>query len=173
MKTVLPLCVILVGLLSSVASASADVSVVSASSALRVASVNASNDEAPFFVLQQALSSSLAESMKQLEGRAMPVKFINLDAASASEELDNGNCDAVVVLGEVLPVTLRGKKYVALRAVAQIGTPVRVFHFVMRRDDPAMTATLSAVFERATSSTLFQDTVGRASTMHVFASNAR
>ena len=103
----------------------------------------------------------------------MPVKFVNLDAASASEELDNGNCDAVVVLGEILPVTLRGKKYVSIRAVAQIGTPVRVFHFVLRTDDPSMAATLKSAFEHATSSTSFQDTVGRAATMRVFASNTR
>ncbi|MFT3868019.1 MAG: hypothetical protein QM715_05925 [Nibricoccus sp.] len=172
MKT-LSLCVILVGVFASVASASADVSVVSASSALRVASVNAIDDEAPFYVLQQALSSSLSESMKQLEGRAMPVKMVNLDATSAAEELANGTCDAVVVLGETLPYTLRGKKFTSIRAVAQIGTPVRVFHFVLRTDDPSMRATLSSAFERATSSSGFQDSVGRASTMRVFASNSR
>lgn len=164
---------ILVGVFASVASASADVSVVSASRALRVASVNATNDEAPFYVLQQAISLSLSESMKEMEGRPMPVKLVNLDATSAAEELANGSCDAVVVLGETLPFTLRGKKFTSLRAVAQIGTPVRVFHFVLRTDDPAMTATLSSAFERATSSSSFQDTVGRASTMRVFASNSR
>jgi hypothetical protein len=165
------LCVLLIGLFTSVAAASADVSVVSTSRALRVAAVNALEDNAPWYVLQEALSASLTASLSDQNSQAMPVKISLLDAAGAAKSLLNGDYDAVIVMGEQLPVYLRGNKFVSVKAVSQIGTPVRVFHFVMRNDDPAMISVLSSAFERATSSASFQETVGRAATMRVVASN--
>lgn len=170
MKTI-ALSLILIGSFASVAVASADVSVVSTSRALRVASVNILEENAPWYVLQQAFSSSLSENLPAFGGKAMPVKMSPMDSASAAEELQNGGCEAVIVLGEMLPVSFRGSKFVSFKAVSQIGTPVRVFHFVMRKDDPALVSTLSSAFERATSSDSFQDTVGRAATTRVIASN--
>jgi len=165
------LCVLLIGLFASVAAASADVSVVSTSRALRVASVNALEDDAPWYVLQEALSAALTVSLSAQNNQAMPVKIISLDAASAAKSLLNGDYDAVIIMGEQLPMNLKSKKFVSARAVSQIGTPVRVFHFVLRNDDPATISVLSAAFERATSSASFQETVGRASAMRVVASN--
>lgn len=171
MKTILPLSVILVGLFSSVASASVDVAVVCTSRALRVASVKTLDDGATWYVLQQAFSTSFAASLTELSGTAMPIKMMPQNAASAADGLESGACDAVVVFGEQLPMTLRNGKFVSIKAVAQIGTPVRVFHFVMRKDDPSMMSALTSAFEHATSSAAFQDTVGRSSTVRVVASN--
>jgi hypothetical protein len=174
MKTILCVSVSLIGLLASVVTAAAvdeNATRVSTSRSLRVACVRDASEDAPWYIMQQAFATSMSASLAGRDMAAMPVKILPSDASRAANDLISGECDAVLVLGEYLPSDLRDDKFSSFRAVSQVGTPVRVFHFVLRNSDPAMQATLSAAFEKATSSAVFQDTIGRASAMHVVASN--
>jgi len=173
MKTYLSLSVSLVGLFASaVAVFAADESAarVTTSRALQVACVRDSSENAPWYIMQEAFSTSMSACLAGRDMNAMAVKMVASDADRASESLENAECDAVLVMGESLPATLRGKQFSSFRAVSVIGSPVRVFHFVLRNSDPAMQAVLAAAFEKATASASFQDTVGRASAIRVVAS---
>lgn len=173
MKTILSLSVSVIGILASVATASAvdeNITRVTASRSLSVACVRDTSEDAPWYIMQQAFSESMSASLSIRGKTGMPVKIFSSNAADAVTQLNDGVCDAVLVLGERLPSELKNSKFVSLRAVSQVGTPVRVFHFVLRGNDPAMQATLSTAFEKATSSAAFQDTIGRASAVRVVAS---
>jgi len=174
MKTFLCLGFPLIGLLASVVTAAAvdeSVARVTTSRSLQVACVRDVSDDAPWYILQQAFSTSMSACLASEDMIAMPVRILPTDAWDAADSLLKGDCDAVLVIGESLPSALRNDNFTTLRAVSQIGTPVRVFHFVLRNSDPSMQATLAAAFEKATSSASFQDTIGRASAVHIVASN--
>ena len=175
MKTMLCLGVSLVGLLASVVTANAvdgNSARVTTSRALRVAAVNELGGNGPWYIFQEAFGASLSASLVEQGIKGMPVKMISASASHASDDLLSGECDAVLVLGERVPSDLRGSEFTSLRAVSQASTPVRVFYFVMRKDDVAMQASLSVAFEKATSSQSFQDTVKQASSVRVLANNA-
>lgn len=163
----------MIGMFVSVATASAseEKTHVTTSRALQVASVRDADSEAPWYILQQAFATSMSACLAGRDMNVMPVKMIAAGPSRAAESLSSGECDAVLVMGEFLPNELRKKEFTSVRAVSQVGTPVRVFHFVLRNSDPSMQATLIAAFEKATSSAAFQDTVGRASAVRVVASN--
>ena len=175
MKTILCVSVSLMGLFASAVTAAAvdeNAARVSTSRSLRVACVRDTSEDSPWYVMQQAFATSLSACLAGKGATSMPVKMVPASASHASDDLANNECDAVLFIGDSLPSALRDERFVSLRAVSQIGTPVRVFHFVLRNNDPAMRATLASAFERATSSAIFQDTVGRASAMHIVASNS-
>ena len=174
MKTILCVSFSLMGLFASAATSVAvneTASRVSTSRSLRVACVRDTSEESPWYVMQQAFATSMSACLAGKDMIAMPVKMATASADRAADDLANSECDAVLFIGESLPSALRDEKIITLRAVSQIGTPVRVFHFVMRNDDPAMRTALANAFEKATSSSSFQDTIGRASAMHIVASN--
>ena len=176
MKTFLRVSLPLIGLLASVATASAfdaNATRVTASRSLRVDCVRDTNENTPWYVMQQAFATSMSACLAGKDMNAMPVRILSADASRAAADLIDGECDAVLVIGEYLPSALRSSRFSSVRAVSQVGTPVRVFHFVLRNTDPAMQATLSVAFEKATSSASFQDTIGRASAVHVIASNSQ
>lgn len=164
------LSLILIGFFASVAAASAEVSVVNGSNALHVASVNELGDDAPWYPLQQAFCASLTEQLTAIGERPMSVKVHVRDSVEAAEALLSGKVDAAFVMGDVLPISLRNKSFVSVKAVSMVGTPVRTFHFVLRKNDPSLVNALVPRFERATSSASFQDTVARAATIRVVAS---
>lgn len=171
MKTIFCLCLSLIGPIASVTAASAvdeNAARVTTSRALCLASVNTLDDSAPWYILQEAFISSLATSLSDKKCNGMQVNVVNCDGAAAAASLLRGECDAVLVIGEELPYALRSSKFVALRSVSQIGAPVRVFHFILLKGNPS---SLADAFEHATSSAAFQRSVGRASAMHVVASN--
>lgn len=174
MKTFLCFSVSLIGLLASVLCAAAvddHAARVTTSRSLRVACVRDTSEDGSWYIMQQAFTTSLSDCLAGRDMTAMPVSILPANASRAAEDLISGECDAVLVLGEQLPSDLRNAKFTSLRAVSQIGTPVRYFHFVLSNSDPAMQATLAAAFEKATSAASFQDTIGRASVVHVVASN--
>jgi len=174
MKTFLCLSASLIGLLASVVSAAAvddNATRVTTSRALRVACVRDTSEEAPWYILQQAFATSMSACLAGKDMTAMPIKLLPSNAWRAADDLDNGECDAVLVISEQLPSDFKSDKFTSLRAVSQIGTPVRVFHFVLRNSDPVMQAALASAFEKATASASFQDTIGRASAVHAVASN--
>jgi len=165
----------LLSLFASLVTASAvdeNAAKITTSRSLSIACVRDNSENAPWYVMQQAFATSMSTSLRGQDQSSMPVKMSPTDAASAADELLNGKADAVLVLGERLPSDFRDAKFTSFRAVSQMGTPVRVFHFVLLNRDPVMLATLSAAFENATSSAAFQDTIGRASAMRVVASNS-
>jgi len=173
MKTFFCVSVCLIGLLASVATASAaDEKVVriTTSRSLRVACVHDSSDDAPWRIMQQAFVTSMSTCLTVKGDAAMPVKIHPANASRAASELINGKCDAVLFLGEKLPSNLQGDKFTSMRVVSQIGSPVRVFYFVQLDRDPVMQAALAAAFEAATSSDAFQDTVSHASAVRAVAS---
>jgi len=175
MKTFLCIGVPLIGLLTSVVTAAAvdqSASQVTTSRSLLVAFVRDVDDDAPWPVLQQAFSTSLSACLARQDMPEMPVRLLPTDARRAANSLTNGECDAVLVIGAALPSAFRNDKFTMVRAVSQIGTPVRVFHFVLRNSDPSMQAILSEAFEKATASPSFQNAIGRASAVHVVASDA-
>jgi hypothetical protein len=175
MKTIFCLNVFLMGLLASAVTSAAveeNAARVSTSRSLRVACVRDTGEDSPWYVMQQAFATSLSACLAGKDMTTMPVKMTPASASVASENLINNECDAILYIGDDLPSALRDERFVAFRAVSQIGTPVRVFHFMLRSNDPAMRAVLSKAFEKATSSASFQDTIGRASAMHIFASNS-
>jgi len=175
MKTIFYASVFLMGLLASAVTAAAvdnSAQRVSTSRALRIACVRDMNEDSPWYVMQQAFATSLSACLAGKDMTAMPVKMSSASVSRAVDDLLNNGCDAVLYIGDELPAALHDDNFVSFRAVSQIGTPVRVFHFVLRNNDAAMRATLSSAFERATSSATFQDTIGRASAMHIVASNS-
>jgi hypothetical protein len=175
MKTFLSVSLALIGLLASVATAGAvdgNTTRVTTSRSLRVTCVRDSSEDAPWYIMQQAFATSMSACLAGKNMTAMPVKILSADASRAADDLINGECDAILVMGEYLPSALRGGNFSSTRAVSRVGSPVRVFHFVLLNDDPVMQTTLSAAFEKATSSASFQDTIGRASAVHVVASNS-
>jgi hypothetical protein len=171
MKSFLCLSLSLVGMFVSVATASAseEKSRVTTSRALQVASVRDADSDAPWYIMQEAFATSMSACLASRDLVAMPVRIVTLKADASAEALLNGTCDAVLVMGERLPSELRSSQFTSVRAVSQVGTPVRVFHFVLRNSDPAMQATLTTAFEKATASATFQDTIGRASAIRVVA----
>jgi hypothetical protein len=174
MKTILCLSVSLIGLLASVAVASAvdqNATRVTTSRSLRVACVFNSGEAASWRVIQQAFAASMSANLGVPAGTAMPVKMIASRASRAADDLVEGKCDAVLVMSERLPSELLGDKFASVRAVSRVGIPVRVFHLVVLSVDPASTAALSSAFESATSSAVFQEVVGRTSAVHAVASN--
>jgi hypothetical protein len=176
MKTLLNVSLALIGLFASVGTASAvdeNVARVTTSRALRVSCVRDVDDDAPWYIMQQAFATSMSACLAGKDMTAMPVRILPAHASNAADDLLNGECDAVLVMGEYLPSALRGAKFTSTRAVSQVGTPVRVFHLVLLNTDPVMQSTLSAAFEKATSSASFQDTIGRASAIRVVASNSQ
>ncbi len=176
MKTFLSLSVSLVGLFASVVAVSAadqSAARVTTSRALRVACVRNSGEDAPWYIMQEAFATSMSACLAGRDMNAMPVKMAAMDSDRAADSLENAEVDAVLVFGESIPSSLRDKSFSTVRAVSHVGTPVRVFHFVMRNSDPAMRDVLATAFEKATSSASFQDTIGRASAVRVVASNSR
>jgi ABC-type taurine transport system substrate-binding protein len=174
MKTFFCVSVSLIGLLASVATASAvdqNTARVTASRALCLASVNTMDDSAPWYILQEAFVSSISTSLADKKNNGMQVNVVNCDGADAAARLLKGDCDAVLVIGEELPYVLKSGKFVALKAVSQIGTPARVFQFVLRNEGRAAQSTLAIAFEHATASPAFQRSIGRISAMRVVASN--
>ena len=174
MKTFLSVSFSLIGLFASVATAGAvdeNAARVTTSRALRVACVRDANEDAPWYIMQQAFATSMSACLAGKDLNAMPVRILPAGASRAADDLINGECDAVLVIGEYLPSDLRGSSFTSTRAVSQMGTPVRVFHFVLRNAEPATQSTLTTAFEKATSSASFQDTIGRASAVHVVANN--
>jgi len=172
MKTYLRLSVVVFGLIASVAVANAveeNVNRVTTSRSLKVASVRNIDDKTPWYIMQQAFASSMSASLST-PGKDMPVKMIPMAASQAAADLENRGCDAVLVLGERVPYELRKGTFTSLRAVCPLGTPVRVFHIVLRNSDPGMKEVLGNCFEEATSSVAFQETVGWSSAMRVVAS---
>ncbi|MFT3784092.1 MAG: hypothetical protein QM790_18960 [Nibricoccus sp.] len=175
MKTILASVMSLIGFVASVAVASAvdeSASRITTSRSLSIASVRLDSD-APWYVLQEAFSTSLQKSLGERGGVMMPIKMLSKDSSAAADALLNGECDAVLVIGEQLPAAFKGGKFFTLRAVSQIGVPAHVFHFILRNDDSSAKSVLTVAFERATSSAAFQDTVGRASAVRVVAGNMR
>jgi ABC-type amino acid transport substrate-binding protein len=174
MKTTLCLCAFLVGLLASVVPAAAvdeSATCVSTSRSLRVACVRDSSEEAPWYVMQQAFATSMSACLSEKDVSTMPVRVLSASPSRAANDLANGECDAVLVMGEYLPSALRDDNFTSTRAVTQVGVPVRVFHFVLRNNDAASLEILTAAFEKATASASFQDTIGRASAIHSVVSN--
>jgi len=174
MKTNLCLSLVLISLIASAVTAGAvgdNAARVTASRSLCLASVNTLDDSAPWYVLQEAFISSLATSLSDKKCNGMQVNVVNCDGSAAAARLLRGECDAVLVIGEELPYALKSGKFTTLRAVSQIGAPVRVFYFVLLNENPSSRASLADAFEHATSSPAFQRSVGRASAMHVVASN--
>ena len=174
MKTILFLCASLAGLLASVVSAAAvdeSAARVSTSRALRVACVRDTSEEAPWYIMQQAFATSMSACLAGKDMRAMPVLVLSSNPSRAADDLNNGECDAVLVMGEYLPSALRDDNFTTVRAVTEVGVPVRVFHFVLRNNDAATQAILTAAFEKATASASFQDTIGRSSAIHSVVSN--
>jgi hypothetical protein len=174
MKTIFCVGFSLMGLFASAATAVAvddTATHVSTSRSLCVSCVRDNSEDSPWYVMQQAFATSLSACLAGKDMRAMPIKMSPSSASRAAEALANNECDAVLYIGDTLPSILRDDRFVSLRAVSQIGTPVRIFHFVLNNADPAMRATLASAFEKATSSASFQDTIGRASAMHIVASN--
>jgi hypothetical protein len=144
---------------------------VTTSRAFHVASVRA-DDDAPWYIMQEAFATSMSACLAGKDLVAMPVKIDTLSASSSADALLDGQYDAVLVLGERIPSEFRSGKFTSVRAVSQVGTPVRVFHLVLRSNDPSMNLTLITAFEKATSSASFQDTIGRASAIRVVANNS-
>jgi hypothetical protein len=173
MKTILCLSASL-GLLASVVSAAAvdeNATCVSTSHSLRVACVRDSSEDAPWYVMQQAFATSMSACLSEKDVSTMPVRVLSASPSRAAEDLSKGDCDAVLVMGEYLPSALRDDNFASTRAVTQVGVPVRVFHFVLRNNDAASLAILTAAFEKATASASFQDTIGRSSATHSVVSN--
>jgi hypothetical protein len=174
MKTIFCVSFSLIGLIASAVTAvavSETATRISTSRSLRVACVRDTSEDSPWYVMQQAFATSMSTCLAGKDMTAMPVKMATASATHAAEDLASNECDAVLFIGDSLPSALRDGGFVSLRAVSQIGTPVRVFYFVLRNDDPTMRTALTNAFEKATSSSTFQDTIGRASAMHIVASN--
>jgi len=99
MKTILCLSVSLIGLFASVATASAvdeSAARVTTSRSLRVACVRDTSEDAPWYVLQQAFSTSLSANLPGQGNVSMPVKMVPYNATRAAVDLINGECDAAV-----------------------------------------------------------------------------
>jgi hypothetical protein len=176
MKTALVLGVSLLGMVSSAAAAGAFDGLdsrITTTMAIRIAAVSESNDAPGWYTVQQIFANSFADSLK-LPGRpAMPVQVNSTEAELVGDALLAGEYDAVLVLGERLPASLRGAKFASVRAVSQIGIPVKVFHLVVSNREASSRAVLHGAFESVTSSISFQEAVGRASATRVVADARR
>ncbi len=164
----------LLGLLVSVSSVRANnenAFVVEASRSLNVATVYNKTEKAPWYIFLQAFATSMTASMKGKGAVAMPIELTSTPGAwDAGDLLLKNRCDAILVISEHLPSSLKGKKFVSIRSVCPIGTPVRTFHFVMRKGDTTNIPFLTETFEMAMSRPSFQDTIGQASAVVVVAS---
>ena len=137
--------------------------------ALNLGAVRTLDASAPWAVLQQSFVSSYSKSLAGSDGKSMPVRLVGCDGSAAADKLRDGECDAVFVVGDQLPYSLKSAKFTVTRAVSQIGSPVYVFYLVTRAGDSVAATTLIPAFEQATASAGFQESVGRASAVRVVA----
>lgn len=173
MKTFVLVGIAAFGLVCSAAGAGAlddSASKVTGARAVQLATVRGADQGAgAWYLIQQAFASRLSACLTTSDGVDIPVRMEPASATEAAEMLLSGGCDAIFVAGERVPAELRGAGFDSIRAVTEIGVPVRVFHFVMRSEDAASSSSLTGAFRQVTGSTEFQEVVGRFATMRVVA----
>lgn len=166
MKTFLTLGVSVLGLLLSVASASASSKSkkidVTASRAVYIAGVYDVDQTTSWTAVQQVFASSLSASLTRPSERPLPVRMVGAELSTVAADLLAGAYDAALIVSETLPAELRGPQFTSTRTIPEPGSVDRVFHLVMRNEDPGMLKAMAVAFQQATSSVNFRRTVERA-----------
>ena len=147
---------------------------VQSSPSLRVLVVDATKAGATRSLVHETFSASLSTSLQRQCGGPVGVRLIEQASSDrVAAELKAGNYDAALIFEETLPADLRTADFSSTQAVSQMGVPVRVFHLVVRNDDPSLSAMLTTAFADTLKATGFQEALGRSTAMRVVASNLR
>ncbi len=159
----------------SVAIANASDSVrVHSSPHLRVLVVDGTKAGATRSKVHESFATSLSASLQRQCGGPVGVRVVDQSSDErAAADLSAGVYDAVLVFEENLPADLRTADFSSTQAVSQVGVPVRVFHLVVRNDDPSLSTMLTSAFADTVKAASFQDALGRSTAMRVVASNLR
>jgi hypothetical protein len=166
MKTILLLAAVNVSLgwMTAVMGAGeADLVQVQSSQAFCLGMVRNMDGKIPWSALQTAFVESLSRSLAGPDGKPMPVRPIESDGSKAAGMLLKGEYDAVLVMGEQLPSSLKGNKFLVTKAVSKTSNPVYVFQFVTRAGDSVAQSITVPAFEAAAAADGFQNALMRAS----------
>lgn len=134
---------------------------VQSSSDLRVAVVDSTRTGNDRGLLHEAFAASLGTSMSKKAGGKVTVKVTEVDAFRLAFDLKAGMYDAVFIVGNNLPPSVKKGDYEVLRAVSDVGAPARVFHMVVPSEDPSLRKMVSASFPEALNTPRFQEAVAR------------
>jgi hypothetical protein len=144
---------------------------VQASRNLRVMVVDASKPSEARTAVHEAFASTLAASLFTQSGISLPVKLSEeTDANKVAADLAEGVYDAAIIFENNLPSSLRTPEFSTTRGVSEMGVPVRVFHFVLRSEDPSMVMTVNSAFAQTVKNTRFQQSLARTAEIRVVAS---
>lgn len=147
---------------------------VQSSTHLRVLVVDSTKAGTTRSLVHETFATSLSASLQRQCGGPVGVRIV--DQASSDRvaaDLSAGVYDAALVFEETLPAALRSSEFSSTEAVSQMGVPVRVFHLVVRKDDPSLATMLTSAFKDTLKVASFQEALGRSTAMRVVASNLR
>ena len=172
MKTNIGLALLVLSFSAGHAAPSATESVlVQSSRSLRVVVVDASKPGVARTSVHENFAASLAASLNGTGEAPLPVKLTEeSDAGKAAADLSGGVYDAAIIFENTLPGSLRGPEFSVTRGVSEVGVPVRVFHLVLRNEDPAMVATLKNAFAATVKAPRFQEALSRTAAIRVVGS---
>jgi hypothetical protein len=150
---------------SAVATVASDKVNVQSSRDLRVTVVDQTKEKTTRDMVQAALMKSLSAGLTHECKAPAQVKMKNASASRAAKELKNGECDALIVIGNSVPSGLLEGGVTVLKANgARAGTMDQTFYLLGHPRDPGMNKVLGLAFDHAIKSTAFQEAlVGKSS----------
>ncbi len=140
---------------------------VQASSDFRVAVLDTSRPSLERSAVHEAFAASLAKSMSKQCGGPVNVKVTEVDAFTLAFDMKTGSYDAAFIVGSTVPAELRRGDYEILRAMADAGSPGRIFYMIIPTADASLEKMVAASFPEALSADKFQDAVVHAVAIHV------
>jgi hypothetical protein len=147
---------------------------VSSSTHLRVLVVDATKPGATRSLVHETFATGISASLQRQCGGPVGVRIVDQTSSDrAAADLSAGAYDAALIFEDTLPADLRTSDFSSTQAVSQVGVPARVFHLVVRNDDPALSTMLTAAFNETLKASSFQDALGRSTALHVVANNLR
>ena len=159
MKTAQILGCLLLAAFSSVVTRSAEsmpVYHVSSSPTMKVAIIDADQQNPANERMHKAFAASLGFQISQCYKTPVPLKAVVVDAQDASVGLSNGDFDLVAVIGTSVPSILVNSDFKRYKAVPTTGDVKYVVNLVVPKDDNTLSAMLDRSFETVLNEKFFQ-----------------
>ena len=129
---------------------------VQSSRTMKVAVINADQNNPANERLHKAFAASLGFEISLCYHTPVPVKSVEVEAQDASNGLSNGSYDLVVVIGGEVPSILLSSSFKRLKAVPTTGNAKHSVNLLVNKDDSTLSEMLDDSFASVLNERFFQ-----------------
>lgn len=151
-------CLLMLAFTSTVVRSADDMPVlrVQSSRSMKVAMINADQNNPANDRLHKAFAASLGFEISLCYHTPVPVKSVVVDAQDAALGLSNGSYDLVVMIGGDVPAILLNSDFKRLKAVPTTGNTKHSVNLMVKKDDTTLSEMLDESFASVLNERFFQ-----------------